>query len=47
MIGPALTLIRNEIRRIWYFRWLVAATTALTLCIAAVAIHYLPNTYDA
>lgn len=47
MIGPALTLIRNEIRRIWYFRWLVLATTALMLSIAAVAIHYLPNTYDA
>ena len=47
MIGPLITLVKNEIRRIWCFRWLVAFTTVLLACGAVVAIRLLPNTYDA
>lgn len=47
MIGPMLALVRNEARRIWCFRGLVAVVTGLLCCVSAVCIRYLPNTYDA
>jgi polysaccharide chain length determinant protein (PEP-CTERM system associated) len=47
MIGPLITLVRNEARRIWCFRWLVAATTILLWCAAGAYIQRLPSTYDA
>jgi uncharacterized protein involved in exopolysaccharide biosynthesis len=47
MIGPLITLVRNEARRIWCFRWLVAATTVLLWCAAVAYIRDLPSTYDA
>jgi uncharacterized protein involved in exopolysaccharide biosynthesis len=47
MIGPLVTLARNEARRIWCFRWLVVATTVLLWFAAAAYIRDLPNIYDA
>jgi uncharacterized protein involved in exopolysaccharide biosynthesis len=47
MIGPLITIVRNEARRIWCFRWLVVATTVLLWCAAAAYIRDLPSTYDA
>ena len=47
MIGPLITLIKNEIRRIWFYRWLVAVTTLLLCCAAAAYIRQLPSIYDA
>jgi uncharacterized protein involved in exopolysaccharide biosynthesis len=47
MLGPLITLVRNEARRIWCFRWLVAATTVLLWCAAIAYIRDLPSIYDA
>ncbi|HKP77564.1 MAG TPA: hypothetical protein VJU34_00390, partial [Phenylobacterium sp.] len=47
MIGPLYTLIRDEARRIWCFRWLVAVTSLVVWFGAAVCVQLLPYTYDA
>jgi uncharacterized protein involved in exopolysaccharide biosynthesis len=47
MIGPLITLLRNEARRVWFHRWLVASITLVLWFAAAVSIRLLPNTYDA
>ncbi|SFJ89346.1 hypothetical protein [Caulobacter sp. UNC279MFTsu5.1] len=47
MLDPLFTLIRNESRRIWCYRWLVAATTVALWGGAATYILRLPNVYDA
>jgi uncharacterized protein involved in exopolysaccharide biosynthesis len=47
MIGPLITLLRNELRRIWCYRWLVAVTSLVLWAGAAAYIQHLPSTYDA
>ncbi|MDB5482835.1 MAG: chain length-determining protein [Caulobacteraceae bacterium] len=47
MIGQILDRLTDEVRRIWCYRWLVAAVTA-TLTAAAVAFTFIaPNIYEA
>jgi uncharacterized protein involved in exopolysaccharide biosynthesis len=47
MIGQILDRLTDEVRRIWCYRWLVAALTA-TLTAAAVAFTFnAPDTYEA
>ncbi|MDR6532250.1 uncharacterized protein involved in exopolysaccharide biosynthesis [Caulobacter rhizosphaerae] len=47
MLDPLFTLIRNESRRIWCYRWLAAATTVALWGGAAAYVLHLPNEYDA
>jgi uncharacterized protein involved in exopolysaccharide biosynthesis len=47
MLDPLFTLIKNETRRIWCYRWLVAATTVALWGGAATYVLLLPNVYDA
>ncbi len=47
MLDPLFTLIKTETRRIWCYRWLVAATTAALWGGAATYVLLLPNVYDA
>jgi capsular polysaccharide biosynthesis protein len=47
MLDPLFTLIRNESRRIWCYRWLAAATTLTLWGGAAAYVLHLPNVYDA
>ncbi|HEY1928587.1 MAG TPA: Wzz/FepE/Etk N-terminal domain-containing protein [Caulobacteraceae bacterium] len=47
MIGQFVDRLTDEVRRIWCYRWLVAAVTA-TLMVAAVAFTFsAPNIYEA
>ncbi|MBV8684893.1 MAG: hypothetical protein JO111_18620 [Caulobacteraceae bacterium] len=47
MIGQLLDRLTDEVRRIWYYRWLVTAVTS-ALALAAVAFVCLePNIYEA
>lgn len=47
MLDPLFTLIKNETRRIWCYRWLVAATTVALWGGATTYVLLLPNVYDA
>ena len=47
MLDPLFMLIKNESRRIWCYRWLVAATTVALWGGAATYVLRLPNVYDA
>jgi polysaccharide chain length determinant protein (PEP-CTERM system associated) len=47
MVGIVITLLYDEARRIWCYRWLVTVTTAIIFCAAALYILHMPNVYDA
>lgn len=47
MLDNLLALVRNELRRIWCYRWWVAATTVALWAVAAIYVLQLPKTYDA
>jgi uncharacterized protein involved in exopolysaccharide biosynthesis len=47
MVGALITLLHDEARRIWCYRWLVVATTALLFAAAAAYVLRMPNVYDA
>lgn len=47
MVGMVFSLIFDEARRIWCYRWLVAATAAIIFLLAAAYIVTMPNVYDA
>jgi uncharacterized protein involved in exopolysaccharide biosynthesis len=47
MVGAVLTLLYDEARRIWYYRWLVVATMTVIIAAAAIYVLFLPDVYDA
>ena len=47
MLGPIFTLIYDEARKVWCFRWLMVAISAAIFLVAAVIIFALPNSYKA
>lgn len=47
MLGPIFTLIYDEARKVWCFRWLMITISATIFVVAAVIILALPNTYKA
>jgi polysaccharide chain length determinant protein (PEP-CTERM system associated) len=47
MVGALIALIRDEARRIWCYKWLGLATSALIFCAGAVYVLHAPNVYDA
>jgi hypothetical protein len=47
MVGALLTLLHDEIRRIWCYRWLVALTALLLFAGAAAYIMRMPDVYNA
>lgn len=47
MVGALIALIRDEARRIWCYKWLGLATSALIFCAGAVYVLRAPDVYDA
>lgn len=47
MIGVILTLIQDEARRIWCYRWLALLTSAVLFIASAAYILHLPSAYEA
>src|SRR5947208_193240 len=47
MVGTILTLVYDEARRIWCYRWVALGAAALIFALAAAYITAMPNTYDA
>ena len=47
MVGQLLTVIGDEARRIWYYRWIALFITAVIFVGGAIYVLRLPNVYDA
>jgi hypothetical protein len=47
MITTLLSLIYDEVRRIWYYRWTFAVTCTVILLASFLYVSRLPNVYDA
>ena len=47
MITTLLTIIYDEARRLWYYRWTLALTVAVILVASALYVLQLQNVYDA
>src|SRR6185437_14730051 len=46
MVGTVLSLLYDELVRIWCYRWTAIATSAALLVVGAVLVLRMPNVYD-
>jgi polysaccharide chain length determinant protein (PEP-CTERM system associated) len=46
MIGPVLSLLKDEVARVWCYRWTFVLTALVIFCAAAVYIAQIPSVYQ-
>lgn len=46
MIGPVLSLLKDEVSRIWCYRWTFVLTALVIFCAAAIYIAQIPSVYQ-